>query len=270
MVGAKQMSWKITTKEHEKFERNTLSSVVAQLRFHPIVKISEKVGVSDFQDRIRSVFPQFKEMKNNSVSVDSNGGVEYSSRPVFAFTTPDSSTTLGLGEQDLTLKCIKHIGHEEFLKNWTSACKSLVEVYGPVSTWRLGLRYVNTIDAQTISSDLDQAKVEYSDLIDEKYLKLPPNLENSDKTRFVCEFRSDVGDGSMVLRYGLVNRSPTSEEAVFKFDVDRFYEGPVPVSESHESLKVFSDDIYSMFSSAIGPSLREWMSYKEDCGGPRE
>lgn len=264
------MSWKIPKEEHGRFERNTLTSVVAQLRFHPIVKISERVGVPEFQDRIRSVFPQFKEMQNKSVTVDNNGVVEYSSRPVFAFISPDSATTLGLGEQDLTLKCTRHLGHKEFLEGWKAACESLVDVYGSVATWRLGLRYVNTIDVLAIGSDLGQPNIEYGELIDQRYLNLPPNLEDSNKNRFVCEFRSDVNEGSMVLRYGIVNKTPTSEDSVFRFDVDRFHEGSVPTRGSSERLKVFSDDIYSMFSSAIGPKLREWMNYKKDCGGSNE
>ncbi len=45
----------------------------------------------------------------------------------------------------------------------------------------------------------------------------------------------------------------------FRFDSDRYVDGPIDTSQVKGVLCQFADDIYAAFSSAKGPALEEWM-----------
>ena len=63
--------------------------------------------------------------------------------------------------------------------------------------------------------------------------------------------------GVLTLRYGLLHNTVQGEH--FRFDMDRYVEGAVDVTQAGRVLEGFSDDLYALFDEMVGPALSEWM-----------
>ena len=76
-----------------------------------------------------------------------------------------------------------------------------------------------------------------------------------------------ASNGRMTLRYGLQRDNPERPE-YFRFDVDRYRDGPFDVPNTCELLGEFALDIYAVFIKMVGPKLSEWMEPRESTNKP--
>lgn len=249
------MTWTLPDTEHRKFERNPLVAVVVQLRFHPILKIADKIA--DFQERVRPQFPVFLEGSNEVVSIKSPNDVEVKSERQFLFKTTDESCSITLSISAIAVENRKHVGHEAFLEEVRMALDSLIAVYAPIAPHRLGMRYINILDRVKIGEDLER-EVRWQDLVSEEFLRMPAAMTDLDQTLFANEVSSPVGDGALTLRYGLLP-GPSEGTTQFRFDLDRYVDGSFDVGTAMDKLLTFTGDLYAPFDQMIAPSLVEWM-----------
>lgn len=145
------MPWTLPKHEHLQFERNTIALTVAQLRFHPILKVRERLPA--FQDGIRARYPGFRTQKVQDVVIEPEG-IRVGEQEQFQFLTADSSAAVSLGSAALSLENRRHQHHGAFIADFKVGLDALQSVFSPVSPTRLGLRYINAIDRDRISSDL--------------------------------------------------------------------------------------------------------------------
>jgi uncharacterized protein (TIGR04255 family) len=125
-------------------------------------------------------------------------------------------------------------------------------------TTRLGLRYVNQIDQAQIQSDLGRATT-WPQLVSDRFLSAPTGLADlDDATLFACEVASAFDRGSLVARYGLL-RDSLDNRTKFRLDLDRYLDVPFGAGEISGLFTTFSDDIFSLFVTAMGSDLRIWM-----------
>jgi uncharacterized protein (TIGR04255 family) len=249
------MTWSFPKMEHARFERNPLVAVVVQLRFHPILKIADRV--SDFQEKIRPAFPVFLEGTSELVSFKPPDIVNVRKERQFSFQKEDGACSILLGVGALSLENRRHTGHAAFLKEVKLAVDALNEVYKPIKPNRLGLRYINLIDKEHISRDLGR-DVAWEELITEEFLRMPAELADLDSTLFANEISSRVNGGSLTLRYGLLPRDERGG-VHFRFDADRYCEDLFDVTTVMDKLFSFVADVYSPFAMMAGPTLRQWM-----------
>lgn len=134
------MTWKLEQREHRKFERDQLEAVIVQLRFHPILKVADKV--SDFQDIVRTVFPEFTAGQSHEASfqLPMPVPVQVKVSKQFQFGKGDKTSVLSLNQTSLAIECRQNRGHEELLKDFGEAVEALDTVYKPIATTRLGMR----------------------------------------------------------------------------------------------------------------------------------
>ena len=136
------MAWHLKPAKYALYENNVLEAVIAQLRFHPILKVDSKVP--DFQEAVRSEFPSFASTTLRNVSVG-DVGVEVADEAQFQFTKIDEPTTISLSSSALTLETKKHTTRKDFQAKMELALDALIKTYSPIAPVRLGLRYVDTI-----------------------------------------------------------------------------------------------------------------------------
>lgn len=254
------MPWTLPEHEHRRFERNTIALTVAQLRFHPILRIRDRL--SEFQEQIRARYPGYREQKVKDVLVEP-GGIRVGEQEQFQFLTDDFSATVSLGSDALSLENRRHEHHENFIEDFKVGLDALQGVFSPISPTRLGFRYINSIDREKISKDLGR-KLEWVDLIQPEFLKIPGNLASLEGTRYSSEITSSLGDGAMTVRHGILVTAPGSERVHFRLDVDRYTQEPFEPDATLEMLKNFASDIHSIFISAAGEGLLEWMKEQGD------
>jgi uncharacterized protein (TIGR04255 family) len=258
------MTWRLEAREHRVFERNPLVAVVVQVRFHPILKLEARVP--EFQDQIRSRFPVFEKRHVQQVTFQVTPGpankVDVRHEDQFLFARADGSASLMLGPGSLTLENRSHLHHKELLDDFVPALKALEQVFRPVAPLRLGLRYINVIDRQRVSRELDR-EVGWGGLVAGQFRTPVGTLADEAGTTFLVETSSPVDPGAMTVRYGML-REPDGEVR-FRLDVDRYLDTGVTLDDVPAFIAAFALDIYSVFIGAIGEDMVEWMSGTGEC-----
>lgn len=253
------MAWRLPVHARRTYPRNPLEAVVVQLRFDPILKIRD--GVADFQEGVRHRFPEFEEQITQSFEINPAVGVRTRQEPEFRFRATDGSATAFLSTHAVALETRAHIERDPLLADFTIVMDSMRSTYESMNARRLGLRYINAIDRMAICGDLGR-EVGWTELIAEDFTRVPCDLADLEGMAFGAEFSSNLDRGRMTLRYGMLpeakDRGPR-----FRLDIDRYCEGDIDMSDIHGMLVGYAADIYSVFESAAGPSLREWMDRGE-------
>jgi len=253
------MTWHLEPIEYQRFERNTLVAVMCQVRFHPILKIDQQIA--EYQDRIRATFPQFAKIQERTFSIQPGAAGnlmgEVRDEAKFQFGKVRGESRVLVSTDSLSLETRAHQDRDVFFGDLKCALDALLQVYKPVAPVRVGLRYINSIDKDRIERDLGRP-VGWERLIAGPYITPPGGKADLDDTLFVAEITSSMPVGMMTLKYGRVLEQP-SGKLRFRFDVDRFLGDPIQTDRLLDQLGGFASDIHSLFRSAAGPDLVEWM-----------
>ncbi|MEH6625430.1 MAG: TIGR04255 family protein [Motiliproteus sp.] len=256
------MTWIFQGHEYTVFNRNPLRETNIEIRFHPILSITDnREKLSKFQDLMREDFPVFEEGSVRTVSVDEiqNGTVQVDDKKVFSFSKKDKSQKVSLTDRSILISTKDHLDRNQVTIALTQAQIFFEGVYGNFDLQRIGVRYINVINLSEISEFLGE-KVHWKDLVDESYVSQPRQLEDICNTATRTEVRSDVKDGigQLYLQYGL-NLSQHSEHSdEFIIDLDRYTEN-VDGADIYATSMEFIQDIYCLFVDMAGPKLVEWM-----------
>jgi uncharacterized protein (TIGR04255 family) len=250
------MPWTLPIRPHERFIRNPLAAVIAQLRFDPILKIA--VGVPDFQDEIRARFPLYEERDVQVVEVALPGTEGVRTRRVkeHRFRARNEPTTVVLGDQSVSLEYLAHQHRDVLFSDVALVVAALTSRFPDVSPTRLGLRYVNVIDRDRVEKESGRPTT-WADLLEASFLRMPAGLADLDSTRFAVEIASEMPVGAMTLRYGLL---PAHEDRlVFRLDVDRYRQETFAVTDVENTVRAFADDVFQVFMAAASERLLAWM-----------
>jgi uncharacterized protein (TIGR04255 family) len=250
------MGWTIPRQKHTVFQRNPLVAVVVELRFYPILKVAEKIA--EFQDLVRTTFPAFQDVTRQVVDLQPAGPVEVRNERMFNFMKADASSTLSLATSTLMVESRRHERREHYMSDMAVGIEALTKVCGPVTTTRLGLRYVDLIDKELIERELSR-KTTWQKLVAEPFLAVPTGHADLNDTNFACEVASTMpSGGGQTVRYGLAIDG--DKKVKFRLDVDRFIDQPGDVEKIVDRLASLADDTFAVFVAAMGPDLRAWMS----------
>lgn len=253
------MVWLLNQHDYRIFNRNPLVAVSIEIKFHPILKIGSGQAIPDFQDKIRSSFPDYKEGKVQVVNLGVDGNpVKVREEKQFVFIHNESQTQLTLTATSMLLVCHSHIKGEETSSKFEHALKVLLMVCGEINPIRLGVRYINQIQKNKISEEIGK-NVEWEDLIKNDFLNMPANIADLSNTSYLMELNSSLEQGGITLRYGLLKESP-EDELMFRFDVDRYLAETFDIADARNLINGFIYDIYCLFTEMRNDALEEWMS----------
>lgn len=264
------MAWQLEQTEVREFARNPLASVVAELRFQPVLSIdqdSEKIA--GFQEKIRSSFPTYNENYLQEISITTPNTFSAGSKKVYEFGNLSGSRQLRLTSGNLALVRNDHKGRADLIEEFQLAVESLYDVFKSIAVTRLGVLYSNVIDKESISADLKEP-LNWSDLINSDYF--PRYMSNISLD--TCQFSTQVtdaapdGNGELAARYSLFRQANTANNTVdtmFRLDIDRSELNPEINKQNIAAIiESFSVDIYSLFTHVAEEKLLAWMRLKEN------
>lgn len=259
------MTWRSRQEPRESFQRNPLTLVVFELRFHPVLRIKEGDGLAPFQDSVRGQFPSYRKIEQTRLSVDvaKPGEVAMTQETAHQFATANKSTIVQLTHRTLSAETKQYKTRDEFLPTIAVTLEALEKVYQPIETLRVGLRYQNAIPVQKLSKDLDRP-ILVTEILSPDFVRVPPELADMDGTNLTAEVRSPMTPpsvGHMTVRYRI---NQDADGSTCTLDLDRYLDGPIPLAEIRPLLSGFADDLFAMFLAASGPGLREWMTKKTE------
>ena len=225
------MTWLLKKVPRQTFRQNSLATVIMQLRFHPILKVTERIA--DFQDRVRPRFPGFDTIESQTIEITSSGSGELHTETAYRFHAESEPTKVSLHTSAVSIEYGAHQSRDVLLRDVETVLSALEAVYAPIVTKRLGIRYVNLISRSRITSALGRS-VSWRDLLTQNFAQVPGGVaELDDVTTFLAEVTSPCDHGRMTLRYGIVPdavpvaisvANAPSADRKFRLDTDRYVE----------------------------------------------
>ena len=252
------MGWTLAKHPVKTFRKNTLATVVVQLRFHPILKIAEHYA--DFQEKLRPRFPGYEAVEAQTIDFNlasaAGPAAFVRTERVHRFSAIDEPMVAVLDTTSVSIEYAAHKERATLLDDFKLVLKAL-QAHAPVPV-RLGLRYVNLIDPKKLATH-PGVELPWSELLTPQFAAVPGGLASIDETtNYLAEVTAPLTRGKMTVKYGLL-RPRGAQDQHFRLDTDRFVEGTIGIEEVPDLLEQFSDDIFQVFMMAAGPKLIEWM-----------
>ena len=247
------------------YGKNQLVEVICQLRFPEILKIQAQEPY-EFQDAIRSVYPQYRKMVEQAPPQMVNGK-PVTPDPVHnhQFLSEDARWKISLTKGFIALSTHAYTRWEDFAKRLDVVLAAFIQAYAPAYFSRVGLRYINAFSRKA----LELEEVGWKELIEAGYLGLMGDEDAPERAFAKCEqniaaalpggAKTAIKCGPGVLRKVNNQTRKTTEEPVFMFDLDVFMEGKTPVNQSVPALNVVHGNADSLFRGAITDTLHDAM-----------
>ena len=247
------------------YTQNPLNQVVCQFRF-PIILRIESQPPSEFQELVRARFPNYSastsqtlpanippEIRKLLLSNPSSSAIDHQ------FSTADGSWVLTLTKDSLSLTANKYRRWEEFRQVFDGPLQALKDIYTPSVFNRIGLRYINTIDFNSIASEAP-----LTDLFQPHVLGPLQDLDlakKCDGTYATSAIRLDE-QSSVRLSTGLGEQEDIAtkqKHQVFIIDADFHSVTETEISHANKTIDRFNSESGRLFRWCITDKLHQLM-----------
>jgi len=257
------------------YRNSPTHEVICQLRFPPILSINHTEPV-DFQDAIRSEFPQYARRQDAvAPRISGLGGpspkVEQDP-PVsnYNFVSADNQWKLNLTQNFIALSTLHYSGWEEFAHRLDMPLAKFIKIYRPAYFERVGLRYVNFISRDK----LGLKNVMWKDLIAPAYIG-PMNEPDVSEESFLscgtdlqlkldssCQAKIHAGPGRIQNNAPNAANEAQDNEVKYILDMDLSMGGSISCTLSAGALETLHAHSTQLFEGAITDRLRSAMDQK--------
>jgi uncharacterized protein (TIGR04255 family) len=246
------------------YERAPLIQVAAQLRFPPILKI-EGQAPADFQERIRDIFPLFEkppafvlpqlpQMPPLPPEIARIIGAQIGGTS-YQFLTENRQTTVSLTTDTISLSTSSYVHWEQFREQFRGPMTALSEIYRPAFFSRVGLRYIDAIDRDSLGiRDRRWSELFRPELLGE--LALRPFEDHLETVGRSIRVKIPDGTGSVLLRHGLGTVQGT-QALSYVIDFDLFKDTRTEVNDAGNLLDHFNQLGGRAFRWCITDTLRD-------------
>lgn len=245
------------------YKRNPLVEVVCQLRFPPILKISNQEPV-EFQDEIRFKYPLFETTKaqfpSEILQLIQQLGLPLQSDIAYSFKSEDQRWNLSITKDFIALTTSSYDRYEQFKQRLEEALEIFERIYKPSFYTRVGLRYQDLI----IRSKLGIEEKNWSELIAKHIVSElhDPGFSSSIQT-IVKNIVLQTENGQINLNHGLVTvKDPqgSSDEIAYLFDADFYTEQKIEGNRDvWNVLNQFNQSAGKLFRWSITDTLHNAM-----------
>lgn len=228
---------------------HSLSLVVAQLKFSAQSVLSDSRGAALLHDALSDEYPRLLSEQQQTITAGP-GGLVTSATPQWRMADLEGKWACVVGPEQLALETTSYTDWSEMRGRLNTALGALAEVSKIRVRERVGLRYVNNIEAGPDGS--------FTDRISAELLGLPvrPGWRENLKAYLSQAVFSD-GAANLVVRSG-TGVNVTDPTNVFVLDIDCFDETPsaYDVDSTMEYFDSFNDVAYRCFCACVTDDLR--------------
>jgi uncharacterized protein (TIGR04255 family) len=242
------------------FDHNPIVEVICQLRFPTILAIAAEIPAG-FQELVRHKYPLYE--KN-----DLSSALPKEIAPLFGqlglpspaagighkFLTADSARTIGLTPDFVAVSQSNYKRWEEFFDEIVLAEHAVEQKYHPAFYTRVGLRYRNVIDRNSIG--LENAK--WADLLQPYFTgmlardEVSGNIESAQSDIIIA--LSELEGARVRIRHGLVTNQDAGTDG-YMIDADFSLDGSCDHDRAFQALRTFNGLAGHLFRWAITPVL---------------
>lgn len=243
------------------YKKNYLKQVIFRADF-------ENITLSNFESLKTSLATDFDDVKklkgrqgNLEVKFDS-GEVTNSTQEVeiWQFVNSKTGNKFEVGPTHCLLEYFSYKDSTDLKNDVSKLCEDFLEKNEVTNILRIGLRYINEIDPQSVKKISDWSKYITADLF-----TYSDFLKQKDKTatRMLNQIEMKTNDCNIVFKYGIWNNKYPSPitSSPFVIDIDGFTRLPVEFTKG-ELTRVASEinkEVENLFEIAITDNLRKEM-----------
>lgn len=234
--------------ERRIFKRNVIKNVICQIRFPPILKIESDIP-TEFQDRIRTYFPNYERKVEYGIDLSSN--IENMNSVMLIkklnkqtaninheFSTIDGNCKINMGKTFIAISMIKYPRWEEFKEAFLRPLTLFIEFYNPMIFTRIGLRYIDVIDRK----ELNLEEIPWIELINHHVL----GLIGSDKYERLNSFNTNqeicLENNSFVRIMTTCAINDKSQDSCLLIDSDFYCNANVAIQEYDNYLEYLHNE----------------------------
>jgi len=228
-----------------------LVEVVCQVRFPPILRISEKDREPvEFQDEIRESFPIVEVEHGFLVRLPGIGSggtpsAEVQSK-IYRFRSSDRQTTISLAADFYAVSTNRYTHWHDFAQQLSMADQAVQKVYKPAYATRIGLRYVNRLTPENTGC---QSLHELYNLLNPELTTYARSDGWSDPREM--QFRLLLTDDPARLSLRTGHGYGKDDLPYFLLDFDYFEEGELPLTDIVDRCDRYHELIYRAFRWCI-------------------
>lgn len=224
-----------------------LKRVVAQARFSSVLKIENREAVAAFQEEVRSDYPFFEQSMIQQLQIDLSAGAP-GFRPlpttVWRFRSADLGDVLSLSTDAVTLEAKAYEGRSQFLTQWRRVLGLVQEVFSPQLSLRLGMRYVNRIEGESLSGLTEWIE---DNLIGVAHPKLRDHVSQA-----LSEANISVEEGVLLLRWGILGANVTIDPNLLDPLPDKSWILDIDVATNAPPRQFIESDLGAAFMALAG------------------
>jgi uncharacterized protein (TIGR04255 family) len=243
------------------FEENTLTEVICQLRFPPVLTILTEPP-SSFQESIRDSYPLYRRQDPFSQLPENLSGVLSElplQRPLNAIThtfeTEDSHRSISLTSEFVAITERDYVEWDLMVKEIERAKAALEEIYRPSFYTRIGLRYRNIVRKGALNFK-DRA---WKDLLNPAFTGMlgADDIDEGDVSAIRSECVIDLTPGTPQQVRVLQGLEAESSGQTYLIDADYFTTERSGGDSVRNTLDEFNRQSGYLFRWAIRPTLRD-------------
>ncbi len=238
------------------FKRNPLKAVVLQVRFPPLLVLSQPVGVAPFQEAIRDTYPRAEAPAQQvTLSIGPAGPMPPTGQLGPWRFLDDQGWVVGLAIDYVSLETTSYTRFEEFERRAKRVLDATHDVLRLPERGRVGLRYINEIthpDAVTVA--------DWRGLLKPELLGMSGGeLLGSRVTQALQQIDVRLDDGILTVRHGFT--ALPDGPSPYAIDLDAYDDEtrPFDVDEILERLRSFRAWEGGFFRYSLGAKLYEFL-----------
>lgn len=226
-----------------------LASVVAQVKFTPILRIRSQDFIVPFQDQIRLDYPKMRREQTKQIALFGSTDEE-EVEVIWRFLSGNEQWRVSLATSFIALETRAYTSRTDFVARLKSVADALKTAAKSAQVTRVGVRYIDHIKVP----EIDQI----NKLMRPELLGIAGALQDR-MQHSVSEMLCEIAEGSLLARWGLlppngthdVNALPPVDTKSWFLDLDAFkqYEEPVEldVDAIHSSALALATRCYAVF-----------------------
>lgn len=239
--------------------RAPLARVIAQVRFPVVASVARQDFIGPFQEAIRAEYPVLRPEKGRAILAGLGGVITSEERTVWRFTEVEEGWRASLAPDFVAIETTKYTSRNDLLSRLDRLLQATQAHIGPKVIDRLGLRYIDRLDASALAEIPRLVRPEIVGVIG---LNWGSGAEHS-----ICESAFDLPDGSGRLqsKWGVLPSDKTIDpsaieplgERTWILDLDLFSERrrPFEAAPAAAQARTFAERIYTMFRWAVTPEF---------------
>lgn len=254
------------------YDHNPLVEVVCQARFDRNLQLQAGVP-HEFQARIRETYPRLRTEQLASIQIISGPSAEPLTEPVtgrqssvstiYHFSSEDQERTISVSADFLSFGCTKYVRWENFKAEFISALNAFTDIYPHPVIQRLGLRYKDLIERESIGL----TGVEWSELLSpivagvfsaDNFFDQPLTTPDERSIRQTSQSVLMLEECGLLLQSALMSSFGEAPTYAFLIDTDFFHEHPqhsVALEKTSESLEILHKNADAIFRACIKDRL---------------